>query len=148
MRNTKKPFRLAVFTCLNGNIVYNGNTIKVYDEKRKVGDTDTIFILLSQQTETPEHTSDAFIRRSTIDIDIINKSGSEVSKDGIDDIEELIMDRIWPTPTTTGLIDPSLFQIQELTVDRSASQNVSLSETESILVNTITISAIFTQQYV
>lgn len=150
MRDTKKPVRIAVFTCLSGNIVHNGSTINFYDEKKKVGVTDTVFGILGRQRETPweERPQDAFIRRSFIDIEIIAKTGSEASKDVIDEIGELVTLRLFPSPTTTNIIEPSLMQFGEWIVESAETDNISITETETILINRITLSTIVTQQYV
>lgn len=119
-----------MFTCLNGNL----GGVKVYDEKKKVGATDDIFVLLSTQSESPTEDNDcAWITRSSIDVEIIVKTGSEVSKDTIDDLANTILALVKPTVSTHGLVTPSNFQFQNLFCESSISRNISLSETESIL---------------
>lgn len=143
MRDTCKPYRLAMFNCLTGNL----GGINVYDEKRKVADTNTTFVLLSTQQETPTEENDCnFITRSSIDIEIISKTGSEVSKDTIDDLANLILQLVIPSVATSGLTAPSGYQFHIPVCDRSISRNISISETESILSKILTFTTVIVQQ--
>lgn len=135
MRDTCKPYRLAVFNCLNGNL----NGINVYDEKKKVAATDTVFVILSTQQETPTDLNDcAFITRSSIDIEIVCKTGFEVTKDTIDDVANLILKLITPTVQTSGLTTPSGFQFEIPVCTRTLTRNVSITDSESVLVKILT----------
>lgn len=136
MRDTCKPYRLAIYNCLNGNL----GGIKVYDEKKKVGATDTLFVLLSTQQETPIEENDcAFISKSSIDIEIVQKTGFEVTKDTIDDLANIILTLVIPDTQSSCLTAPSGFQFLIPTVTRTLTRNVSITDSESILVKIITI---------
>ena len=135
MRDTCKPYRIAMFNLLNGNL----GGINVYDEKKKVGAADKVFVLLSTQQETQVEENDcSWITRSSIDLEIVAKSGSEVTKDTVDDLANLIIGLVLPTIQTSGLTAPSGFQFSGLVLEKTISRNISLSETESILTKILT----------
>jgi hypothetical protein len=134
LRGTGKILRNAIYNLLTGAITYDSATVKVYDEKKKVGDSDQVFILLSTQQETPTYDNDsAFITRSSIDIEVIAKTEFEVSKDVIDDIGDDIIDLIRPTISTEGYTVPSGYLFQNPRVESSITLTLQISETQSIL---------------
>lgn len=141
MRDTSKQIRLAVFTALTGNIGY-----PVYDEKRLVSATDDIFVVLGTQQEVPTNDTDCtWINRSAIDIEIQQRTGSEVSKDTIDDISNAILTILIPVPFVTNIMSVNL-QFQLANVDSIISRNVSISDTESVLVKVIRFVVTIVQQ--
>lgn len=142
MRDTAKQLRQAIFTCLNGVI-----SVPIYDEKKLVSSSVKTFVLLSTQQEILTEENDCtWITRSSIDIEIYHKTGSEVSKDLIDDLSNAILVRLMPTPQTTNIIDPSNLQFCNHKVDSIISRNISLSETESVLEKIIRFSVQIIQQ--
>ena len=144
MRDVSKPFRLAVFNCLNGNL----SGVPVYDEKQKVPASDTLFVLLSTQQQTQIEENDCtWINRCSIDIEVIQKTGSEVSKDDIDDTTNDILTLILPTPTTCGLIAPGGLQFCNPVCESIISRNLSLSETESVVQKVIRVVVQIIQQF-
>lgn len=152
MRDTAKQLRQAVYQCLVLNITYPTGpmtlaTLAFYDEKKSVLASDKIFALLSTQQETLTDENDCtWITRSSIDIEIYQKTGSEVSKDLIDDLSNAILVRLMPTPQTTNIIDPSNLQFCNHRIDSIISRNISLSETESVLEKIIRFSVQIIQQ--
>ena len=144
MRDVSKPFRLSVFNCLNGNL--SGRP--VYDEKQKVTASDTLFVLLSTQQQTQIEQNDCtWINRCSIDIEVIQKTGSEVSKDDIDDTANDILTLILPTPTTCGLTEPGGLQFCNPVCESIISRNLSLSETESVVQKVIRVVVQIIQQF-
>jgi hypothetical protein len=62
LRDTHYPLRRAINTVLSGNITYNGQPVKLYDEKRKVADTDNVYIIFStQQTAISQPIDESWI---------------------------------------------------------------------------------------
>ena len=134
MRDTSKQIRDAVYACLNGNL----GGVPVYDEKRLVSSTATSYVLLSTQQETPTEENDCtWITKSSIDIEVVQRTGSEVSKNTIDELSNSILTLLVPTRGTSGLTEPSLLQFANPYCESIISRNVSLSETESVLVKVI-----------
>ncbi len=147
MKNTKKVLRQAVFTALDGQVEYNSVIIPVVDEKL-IGTTEAdLFIVLSTQTESPlERNDENYITESVIDILIIEKTGAEVSKDAIDDVCELVLQIICPNITTTNLTAPTGFLFLNVYPVSTVVQAMSLSDTQSVLQETIRLSVQIVQQ--
>lgn len=148
MLDTMTILRDAVYTALAGNITNSSTPVNVYDEKKPAGVTDDIFIILStqQESEAPQETSETFSTLSTIDIEIWHKTGYEVSKATIDAISNQVLTIIVPTTYSTGMAQPSGFQILNVKRDRAISRNVSLTDSQSVVGKIITISCIIVQQ--
>lgn len=142
MRDLSKPFRLAVFAALTGNT----GGIKMYDEKRKVSDSDTEFILFTTQQQTPTEDNDCtWVSNASIDIEVYQKTGSEVSKDEIDDISNTICEVLIPTPGVTNITSGGL-QFLHARGESIISRNLSISETESVLQKVIRFVVTVVQQ--
>jgi hypothetical protein len=146
MKDTQKILRQAVYDIINGQLSYNGSNVPVYDEKRKVGQADSLFVILGTQQETDDSTSDAFITDSSIDIEIQHRTEFEVSKDAIDDVSNQILQILMPTPQTDGFLVQNLFQITCVRRTSTISRNFSISDSVSIIAKIITISAKIVQQ--
>ena len=147
MKDTKKILRHAIFNALDGQITYNSVAVPVVDEKIRNSAPSDLFIVLSTQSESPvERNSSSFNTLSSIDIDIVQKTGTEVSKDGIDDVYEDMLEIIFPSISTLGLTAPSGFQFQEGFRDSCSTSIVATSETQSILVSRVRLTFIIVQQ--
>lgn len=147
MKDTKKILRHAVFNALDGQITYNSVAVPVVDEKIRNSAPSDLFIVLSTQTETAiERNSSAFMTNSSIDIDIVQKTGTEVSKDAIDDVCEDMLEIIFPAISSIGLTVPSGFQFQEWYRESCSTSLVVISETQSILVSRVRLTFIIVQQ--
>lgn len=140
MRDVSLPYRHAVFAVLSGI------SVPVYDEKRKVTDTDPLFVLLSTQQQIPSDDNDCtWISRSSIDIEIQQRTGSEVSKDDIDNLSNEILGLLIPTPWNTPLTSPNL-QFQNAFAESIISRNASITETDTIIIKVIRFVCTVTQQ--
>lgn len=134
---------MAVFACLNGNL----GGVPVYEEKRLVSSSASVYVLLSTQQEVPIEQNDcAWINSSSIDIEVYQKTGSEVSKDTIDDLSNAILTLLIPTPSTNGLGTASNLQFSGADCESIISRNMSISETESILIKIIRFVVTIVQQ--
>jgi hypothetical protein len=143
VKETKKILRQAIYDALDGQITINSEAVPVYDEKNT---GESIYILLSNQQETDDNTSDVFITLSTIDIEVVQQTGYSVSKDDIDDITDQMLEILIPTPSSNGLTAPTGFQFNHVRRESSRSLAFEISPTESIIRNITTISTIITQQ--
>lgn len=134
MRDTMKPVRRAIFDVASGLVSYKGNVVAVYDEKVFTGETPNVYILLSTQQETDDDRTDCtWYTRSSIDVEIIAKSGSEVSKDVIDDISNQFMEMVAGLPGVFNVAAQSGFQIVDLYRESAITQNLQITQNESIL---------------
>lgn len=150
MRDTSYPLRLAVYNKLKFVVAYavgDENTyLNFYDEKRLASVRDTVFGIFSTQQETPTEQNDCtFIQHSSIDIEIYQKTGSEVSKDLLDNLSNQICVLLVPTPYNTTIVSSNL-QFTHAQIDSIISRNISISETESVLAKIIRFSVNIVQQ--
>lgn len=120
--------------------------ILVSEEKRPETSSADVYILLSTQQEVENNDDSSFTTQSLIDIEVCQRTGASVSKDVIDDVEELLTNILQPTPITDGITDPSLIQILNFKRVRSLSRALEISPTESILRNIVTFQADIIQQ--
>jgi len=142
LRDTSKQVRLAVFALLSGNVT----GFPVFDEKRLVSSTAVKYILLSTQQETPDVENDCtWINRSSIDIEVVQRTGSEVSKDEIDDAANTVLGLLIPTPLVTPMASVNL-QFQNATIESILSRNLSITETESLVTKVIRFVVTVVQQ--
>jgi hypothetical protein len=147
MKDTMRILRKAIADCITGNISYGSNVVKVYDEKIFTGEVPTIYILLSTQQESSTEENDCtWITRSSIDIEVIAKSGFEVSKDIIDDVSNSMMELIAPLPGLNGFSQQSGFIISGIVRESALTRNVQISETQSILQKIVKFTATIIQQ--
>lgn len=141
MRDLSKPYRLACAAVLQGVI-----SINLYDEKRWVTVTDTVYGIFSTQQQTLTDENDCtWVSRCSIDIEVIQKTGSEVTKDDVDDISNEICAILNPSPGVTPLTSPNL-QFTLPQIESIISRNVSISETETVIVKIIRFVCTIVQQ--
>lgn len=142
-----KPIRHGINTLIAGQVTYAAGVVPVYDEKVYTGEIPDIYILLSTQQEADtERTDCTWTTRSSIDIEIIARSESEVSKDVIDDVSNDVMELIAGLPGAWNVSNPSGFQIIDCFRESAMTRNVSLTETQSILQKVIRFVFIILQQ--
>lgn len=129
-----KPVRHGIYGIINNQVELNAVTIPVYDEKVFTDQSPPLYILLSTQQETlgPDQNDCSEFIRSSIDIEIIRRSGSEVSKDDIDDVSDQLYELIIPSLGEAGFTLAN-FRISYAARDSAFSQNISITETESVL---------------
>lgn len=140
MRDLSLPYRLAVAQVLDPL------STTFYDEKRWVQATDQVYGVFSTQQQTNMEENDCtFISRCSIDIEIIQKTGSEVSKDAIDMIGDEVCQALNPSPGVTPLTSGNLqFVLPE--IESIISRNVSITENETVIVKIIRFVCTIVQQ--
>lgn len=143
MTDSMKPLRLGIFAVLDGAITYNSTAVPVYDEKVFTDESPNLYILLSDQQESnaPERSDCTEPIRSTINVEIVRRTGSEVSKDTIDDVSNSIYALLITSPGIAGFT-VSGFQVIDVYKESAISRNVQITETQSILrkiINFVTI---------
>lgn len=146
MRDTMKPLRHAINGVVTGQITVGAITLPDYDEKVFTGESPALYIVYSTQQETPgpEENDCSMIVRSSIGIEIIRRSGSEVSKDDIDDASDQLYQILIPSYGTAGFTIPG-FNISYAARESAITQNLAITETESILRKIIRFAFIITE---
>lgn len=147
MRDAQYPLRMALFGVLTGQLTYNGQEVKLYDEKKKVGASDDVYIIMGTQLSVPSDENDcAWITTETIDLEILHRTEFEVTKDFIDQLSDQIYQLVMPTKLTTSLPDPNLMAIQHFDLQRAVTRSVEITPTETIIAKIITFTAKVIQQ--
>lgn len=142
MIDSMKPFRKAVYTVLNGNVTYAGSVVKVYDAKVFTGAIPNVYILMSTQREQNSTDQEcAWQARSSMDLLIIAKSGSEVSKDVVDDISNTMLVLLLNLPGSDNLPVQAGFKILNVRRESAVIGEVQISPTQSELQKLMTITA-------
>lgn len=147
MLDTKKPLRIAVFNALDGLLSYNAVAVPVYDEKVRTGESPRLYVILSTQQESDVEQNDStWITQSSIDLEIIHRTGSEVSKNPIDEVYEDILEIILPTRQTVGLTIPAGFQFLNAKREQAITQAFEIGATESVIITRFKLTFTITQQ--
>lgn len=111
MNDINAPVRKAWYTLLNGNLTYGGYNVPVQDEKLK--EANTVFkhyVILGEQTNTPDWTKASYDTIATINIDIVTKTDNSVSKKIADNIAQQIFSLLYPTLHVHALTPPANWQ--------------------------------------
>lgn len=140
--------RHACADLLDGNLSWQGVNVPVSDEKRRLGETVNLYVTFGTQQEIPDDTSDAFITTSSIEIQIIDRTEFEVSKDALDSVSNQILDILIPTPNGgDGFQVQDHFQILNVRRASAITRNFSISDSKSVVGKIITITATIVQQF-
>lgn len=131
MKDINKPIRLAFFDLLNGNLNYDGENVPVSDEK--LNETANYYVLLTNQSSTPDETKQSFDREASITIDIVTKTPDSVTKDIADDIAHQILTLLRPTPNTHALPTPATWQFLNLRLTDDRYLPFSIGQTDSVM---------------
>jgi hypothetical protein len=88
-KDPERVFRKAVYNALDGNVVYNGVTIPVYDEF--ASDTaPNIFIVLGNQYGDDRRNYSKFVTGCVMVIDICHHQNRAMTKDVVDAVSNTI----------------------------------------------------------
>lgn len=147
MRDTTEILSNAVYQALNGNVSYEGNNVPVFDEKKKVGNRDNIYILFSTQQEMPpDDVQGYFMVDSFLDIEVVHKTQSEVTKTILSRVANSVLEILFPEPNTISITAPSGVQIPLFEYAGSITRAFEISPTESIVRKFIKVKAKIIQQ--
>lgn len=147
MRDTTEVLANAVYGALNGNVSYNSHNVPVYDEKKRVNSTESLYILFSTQQEMPpDGVQGVFINDTFLDMEIVHKTQSEITKTILSRVANSILEKLFPTPNSVGIQQPSGFQIMNFEFAGSITRTVQISDTESIVRKFIKVKATIVQQ--
>lgn len=141
MRDLDKLYRKAVYDSLNGNI-----SVNIYDEVKKIGTNETLFVLMGGQKSTRDPQGDGlWARRNTIELIITHRQGVSVTKDSIDDVSEEIHQILFPDYKTFDVTTPSLIQFVNADFESGVTQPLIFSD-QTIMAKVLNISVTIIQQ--
>lgn len=148
MKDTQYPLRLAVNSVLAGNIIIEGQTINLYDEKKKAGDSDNLYIIFGtqQSTKASRQFDQSWFTDEKIDLEIFHKTGFEVTKDLIDEVSNRVYELLMPTRAADALPVQDNMQIQNFQLEQALTRAVQISPTETVVSKIMTFSCQVIQQ--
>jgi len=118
-KDPERVFREGVYNALNGNVLYNGTAVPVYDEF--ASDTaPNLFIVLGNQYADDRRNYTKFVTGSVLVIDICHHQNRAMTKDVVDTVSDAIK----------GILMPSLGAFG-VTLDAGWSMNGLYRETSS-----------------
>lgn len=145
MIEVNKLFRKAVYEALNGNLTFDAAIVPVFDEKVIQAEGNSQYVILQSQSNTQQNTFSSFNTDTTLIIQVVAKSWDGVSKDPIDDISNQILQILFPTPNTTGLITQAGIQICNARLQSSSSGVVALQTNKYNVYKFLTVQALIIQ---
>jgi hypothetical protein len=109
MLDCTNNIRQCYLNLLEGNVIYNGNTIKVYGQEPFTTAPNT-YITLGSITEVADNNNQRFVTDADIDINIIVEQYKRPDLSVVDAISSLVLNLILPS---TGIQDvgDAYFQI-------------------------------------
>lgn len=137
---------MAIYNLLNGQL---GGT-NIYDEAKKAGASDTLFVLLGDQISVPSVSAQAdltWARDCSIEIIVTQKTDVSVSKDDIDDKSEQILEKIFTAYNTEAWTVPPLNQFCNPVFTSSRTTRIQISATETIIAKTLVITITIIKQF-
>jgi len=94
----------------------------------------------------PQEANDCtWVNRASIDIEIYDKTKSEVTKNTMDDISNEILTILLPAPYSTTITSSNL-QFQNAFCESIISRNLAITDTESVMVKIIRFVCTITEQ--
>jgi len=140
MIDVKQPVRKSYYDLLNGAITFAGDPVPVVDDVKKLGDSSTLYVLLSNQSGADSSTFQTFDSDETIVLDIVFKSGARVNKETVDNIAGQIFSLLLPTPGVTGLTSPPGTQINCVRLKDDRYLTLTLNSSNSVVRRLLTLS--------
>lgn len=120
--------------------------MNIYDEVKKIGTNETLFVLMGGQKSTRDPQGDGlWARRNTIELIITHRQGVSVTKDSIDDVSEEIHQILFPDYKTFDVTTPSLIQFVNADFESGVTQPLIFSD-QTIMAKVLNISVTIIQQ--
>ena len=138
MIDVKKPIRKAYFELLNGALSFGGNNVPVSDDAKKLADTASVYVILSNQAGSDAGTMQSFDSDENIVLDIVYKGSSRVNKEVVDDVASQIFNLVLPRPGEDGLPRQMGVQINCVRVSGDTYLTMALNSANSVVRRLLT----------
>lgn len=122
MLDCTNNIRQCYMNLLDGNVIYNGNTIKVYGET-PFNTPPNAYIMLGSITEVADNNNQLFVTDADIDINIIVEQYRRPDLSVVDAISSLVLNLILPS---TGINDVGDANFQIFPLSRISSRYLPL----------------------
>lgn len=141
MIDMKYNIRLAFFQCLNLNCQSMDNLpVKVYDDVQTLGDVDTTYILLENQTGTPTNNQAGYASKEDIMVTVVAKDPARVNRRLVDYIANQALQLLLPTIKTNGLVTAANLQFLNLQLAVDQYQDFFLENAQAVCKRMMTFS--------
>lgn len=97
MKDTNRPVRKAFFQLLNKALTFEGAIVPVSDKQTKSYDDNNFYVILDNQTSTPDDTKTSYDEEVTITLDIVTKTDYSATSDIADNIADQIFSLLFPS---------------------------------------------------
>lgn len=124
MLDCTNNIRQCYINLLDGNVIYNGKTVKVYGET-PFNTPPGIYIMLGSITEVADNNNQLFITDADIDINIIVEQYRRPDLSVVDAISSLVLNLILPS---TGIQDVGDANFQIFPLSRISSRYLPLED--------------------
>jgi hypothetical protein len=123
MRDVGTAVRKAIFTAINGNVLWEGAPVPVVDEKldRLISETD-LYILIDTQSETQLNVKCHYATSVNLTLRIVQKRQATNSKTVVENVVNQIMQILKPTKIATGFTLPDPFKLSLFTISSAEYQ--------------------------
>lgn len=138
MIDIKLPIRKAYYDLLIGALSINANLIPVIDDMKNLGDSSTMWVLLSNQAGAPANTFQTFDSMETIVLDIVFKAGARANKEVVDNIAAQIIPLVITAPGSNGLIPGPEIQINCVELQADTYLTLALNTSNSVVRRLLT----------
>lgn len=140
-QDVDKLYRLSLFSCLSGLHVDGYGKIPIFDEVKTPDSSAGLYVVFLGQKSSPNPIAiGLYGRLSTIQLGIIDRTTTSVSKDAVDLVGNAILERLFPNDGSFCPSEPTGLQYCNplFTVEETLPLN--LSTTENVVAKMVTIS--------
>lgn len=120
MIDFKYLLRKAYFQTLNGSLTFNSINVPVYDDIMWLGNSDNLYVLMTQNSSTDRSTQQSFSSEEEFQIQIV-QLGTKVNKQVLDNVANQIFSKVLPYPNQLnglsqqpGVLIDNLYKLSDL----------------------------------
>lgn len=146
MRSSGTALRKAYQTALNGHLTIGSEAIPVVDEKLDEGLTEkNIYVAMATQQDNERSNKTTWVEEVFLALVIVQRTGSTVSKDVIESIEDQILQLVLPSKGNHGLHIDAPFRITYVRKENSSTVAAKLDNGEFVIAKQVNFKNRITQ---
>lgn len=145
MIDVKLPLRKAYYQLLNGQLSFGGNNVPVYDDVAWLQNTDSLYVLLMNNSSVDRNTQQSFSSEEDIILDIIFTAAARANKETVDIVASQIQNLVCPNPQQNGLPVQAGIWIDNVYKSADNYMDFTLQNAKSVIRRIITFSQLVTQ---
>lgn len=118
MKNYTGKLVDAYYTCLNGDVMYGGRPVPVYNTAVSA-DERGHHIIVRAESESDASNKSSFVTNPTVIVEVVTIHDGAIDPSITDDIDDGVRQSILPTRSTTGLGSITGVQVLNVTAQSS-----------------------------